>query len=59
MTTISAVPTLDIAEKVKFTIPVTSANWASKSTPFIEIATYAFSSALTEKVVVPTGVAEP
>ena len=32
-------PIFEIAEKVKFTIPVTSANCASKSTPFIEIAT--------------------
>ena len=52
-------PTVAIAGKVKVTTPVASASFASKSTPFIDIATYAFSSVLTVKLVVPTGVAEP
>ena len=55
----SAVPTFDKAGNVKVTTPVGSASCASNKTPFIEIATYAFSSVLTKKVVVPTGVAVP
>ena len=57
VTTISAFPILDNIGKERLTIPVGPASWASNNTPFIEIATYAFSSVVTIKEEVPIGVA--
>ena len=55
VTTMSIVPTLDIGLKLRLTTPLASHNCASNKLPFIERATYEFSSEFTTNEVAPVG----
>ena len=58
VTTMSTGPTEEIELKFRFTTPVASHNCASNKTPFIDNATYEFSSEFTVKDVDPVGIIE-